>query len=255
MGNVTEPLISVVIPARNEEALIAETVRSVLASLAHWQGVGVEALELGERAEVVVVDDASDDGTRAALAPLEGLGVRVVAGERRGAAGARNAGARWARGRLLVFVDADTLVPVEAIERVVAWCARGAGAGLASLEARDGGARARFWWKAWSLVRRLPIARAKAMPAFLFCTREVFERYGPFDESVEIGEEWPIVAELYRREPERFVYARELRCRTSSRRMELQRFGYARVLVRYAWAVAHASGRVGYGDHLRHGRP
>lgn len=236
------PRLSLIIPARNEEHLLAGTLDAALAAAAR---LGPEEVEL------LVVDNGSTDRTLEVAAGRRS--VRVLPSSRLGAARARNDGARAARGRVLVFVDADTLVPPEALERVVEHCERGgAGAGIASLGDREGSALAEVWWSTWNAVRRLPLARAKAMPAFMFCTREVFERYGPFDEDVEIGEEWPILAGLYRAEPHRLRYDRALVCKTSSRRMALQRFGYSRVLVRYLWAIAHRSGRTGYGDHVRH---
>jgi glycosyltransferase involved in cell wall biosynthesis len=254
---MVEKMVSVVVPARNEAALIGATVGAIAASIARFERVPVGELALARsRAEVLVVDNGSTDGTRAALGPLEALhGVRVISSARAGAPHARNEGARAAQGRVLVFVDADTLVPDGTIERVVGLCAAGAGAGITTLAARDGGARARAWWAFWSAVRRLPLPRAKAMPALMFCTREVFDAYGPFDEAVEVGEEWPILAGLYAREPGRFRYDTGLVALTSSRRMELRPFGYARTLARYAWAIAHASGRTGYGDSVRHAAP
>jgi hypothetical protein len=85
----------------------------------------------------------------------------------------------------------------------------------------------------------------------MFCTRAVYHEFGPFDERVIIGEEWPILAGLYRARPERLVYDDTLAALTSSRRMELQRFGYTRTFLKYAWAVLHASGRNGYPE-VRH---
>ena len=115
-----------------------------------------------------------------------------------------------------------------------------------------GGRRARCWWAFWNAVRRLPLPRAKAMPACMFCTREAFDEFGPFDERVAIGEEWPILAGLYRARPRRFVYDQAITALSSGRRMELQRFGYARTFARYVWAVLSFRGRVDYPDHVRH---
>ncbi len=241
MGDTTR--LSVIIPARNEEHLLPGTLAAALAA----------AKRLGPgQTELIVVDNGSTDRTREVASSL-GPPVTVLSSPRSGAACARNDGARAARGHLLVFVDADTLMPPDALERVAGHCEhRGAGAGIAALGARDGGLRARAWWFYWNAVRLLPLARAKAMPAFMFCTREVFDRYGPFDEEVEIGEEWPILAGLYRDDPARLHYDRSLVCKTSSRRMDLQNFGYLRVYLHYQWAIAHRSGRTSYGDHLRH---
>jgi glycosyltransferase involved in cell wall biosynthesis len=252
---MTDRQLSVVIPARNEAALLPGTIEAILDAIAALEQRESSALDLRDtRAELIVVDNGSTDDTATRVAPyVERHHVTLLGSQRRGAACARNDGARIARGRLLVFVDADTLIPRHALRRVVDLCEReGVGAGITPFAARDGGRRARAWWAYWNLLRELPIPRAKAMPAFLFCTREVFDAYGPFDEAVEIGEEWPILAGLYRREPRRFRYDKAVVCETSCRRMELQTFGYLRVFLRYQWAVLHRSGRSGYGDHLRH---
>ncbi len=66
------------------------------------------------------------------------------------------------------------------------------------------------------------------MPAFMSCDRAHFEMYGPFDESSVTAEEWPLTGAAYRHHRERFLYDRSLTARTSSRRMELQPFGYLR---------------------------
>jgi len=78
---------------------------------------------------------------------------------------------------------------------------------------------------------------------------------GPFDERVVISEEWPILAGLYRRRPRRLVYERTLVARTSSRRMELRRFGYLRTFCKYVWAILMPAGRRVYSDHVRHALP
>jgi GT2 family glycosyltransferase len=66
---------------------------------------------------VIIVVDGGSDGS-AALA--EGLGMRVLQSPtRRGPAAARNLGARAAGGDVLLFIDADVLVPPTLIDRVV----------------------------------------------------------------------------------------------------------------------------------------
>ena len=63
---MTEIRLSFVIPARNEEALISESLEAILASVAHAAGVRVSELWLPDTSfEVVVADDESEDATPA----------------------------------------------------------------------------------------------------------------------------------------------------------------------------------------------
>lgn len=86
------PKVSVVIPCRNAERTVGAAVASALAqSLAPL--------------EVIVVDDASTDGSARVA---EAAGARVLRPERRGnAGGARNHGLEAATGELIAFMDAD----------------------------------------------------------------------------------------------------------------------------------------------------
>jgi glycosyltransferase involved in cell wall biosynthesis len=66
--------------------------------------------------EIIVVDDASTDGT-AGIA--ESMGARVFRTDRNsGPSRARNLGARQARGEYLLFVDSDVVVRPDAVSRV-----------------------------------------------------------------------------------------------------------------------------------------
>ncbi len=85
------PLVSVVVPAHNEEPTIAAVVAAILVSVPD--------------AEVVVVDDGSEDGTAERAI---GAGAEVVRLERNGGKGhALREGVRAAVGEILVFIDAD----------------------------------------------------------------------------------------------------------------------------------------------------
>jgi glycosyltransferase involved in cell wall biosynthesis len=101
-----EPLVSVVIPAHNNERHLSEALDSVLA-------------QTHSALDVIVVDDESTDGTRR-LAQAYGPPVRVVAQERRGIGATRNHGVHLARGQLLAFLDADDVWEPRKLELQIA---------------------------------------------------------------------------------------------------------------------------------------
>ena len=91
------PQVAVVIPTRNRRALLARTLRSALTQ---------EAVEV----EVVVVDEASTDGTRDEVAAVGDDRVSLVRHETaQGVAAARNAGLARAGAEWVAFLDDDDL--------------------------------------------------------------------------------------------------------------------------------------------------
>jgi glycosyltransferase involved in cell wall biosynthesis len=90
--------VAVVVPVRNGERFLAETLSSVLAQT--------------ERGlEIVVVDDGSVDGTAAIASGFQARDsrVRLLRRQPAGVSSSRNAGARVTRASLLCFLDADDL--------------------------------------------------------------------------------------------------------------------------------------------------
>jgi len=250
-----ETRLCFVIPARNEEALIGEVVEAILASVARASGVSRNDLWLPDTAfDVIVADDASDDDTAAIVGKfVDDAGVRLVPCIGGTSAAARNAGAAASSGRVVCFVDADTLVPENAVDRILELHEqRGKCLVLYRLASREPGIRAWLWWTFWGTARHLPLARAKSMPAFLSCDRAHFDSYGPFNDSCAIAEEWPLTGAAYRYHRERFLYDRALTARTSSRRMELQRFGYVRTLLKWISVVLFPWARTSL-TRIRHG--
>jgi glycosyltransferase involved in cell wall biosynthesis len=252
---MSETRLSFVIPARNEEALLGEALEAILASVARSLQVPRSELWLPDTPfEIIVADDASKDGTAAIAGAFgEEAGVRVCRFVGGTCAAARNAGAAVSSGRVLCFVDADTIVPGETVDRILELheverrCLV-----LYRLASREPGVKAWLWWSFWGLARRLPLARAKSMPAFMSCDRTHFESYGPFNESWAIAEEWPLTTAAYRHHHARFLYDRSLTARTSSRRMELQPFGYLRTFVKWASVVLFPWARLTLNDRIRH---
>lgn len=103
--------VSVILPAHNVEAFVGEAVGSVIAQ-------GMPDLE------VIAVDDGSTDATAAVLdhcakrADAAGMRMIVIRGTWGGAGAARNAALDRARGRYIVFVDADDRLHPGALRRL-----------------------------------------------------------------------------------------------------------------------------------------
>jgi len=86
--------VTVVIPAYNAAAYIAETIRSVLEQT--WTDL-----------EIMVVDDGSVDDTAGVVQAVDDERVRYIYQENATQAVARNTGIAEAGGRLIAFLDAD----------------------------------------------------------------------------------------------------------------------------------------------------
>jgi glycosyltransferase involved in cell wall biosynthesis len=94
---MSAPEVSVVVPTRNRRARLALALRTALRQ---------RSVDL----EVVVVDDASSDGTDAAVAAIGDPRVRYVTRDARGGVGAaRNDGIAVAAGGWVAFLDDDDL--------------------------------------------------------------------------------------------------------------------------------------------------
>jgi glycosyltransferase involved in cell wall biosynthesis len=105
-----KPEVSIIIPARNEEASLG----TCLESLVSQRGVGFE---------IIVVDDHSIDRTREIASSFAGVRVIEAGPLPQGWTGKNNAvacGARAARGEWLLFTDADTVHLAGSIARALA---------------------------------------------------------------------------------------------------------------------------------------
>ena len=167
-------MISFVVPAFNEELELGSTIGAIRAA----------AEESANDYEIIVVDDGSTDSTAEIAAHT---GARVVSINRRQIAAARNAGACAARGDVLFFVDADTRINRRHVEDA-----------LAALKAGFAGGSARIvidgiiplWGHIFvKIFCAIYFANNLGAGAFLFSSRENFEKIGGFDEQLFIGEE------------------------------------------------------------------
>jgi glycosyltransferase involved in cell wall biosynthesis len=180
------PGVSVVMPARDAAPHIGGAVASVLA-------------QTFTDLELVVVDDASTDATRA-IADAFAAGddrVRVVDGDGTGVAAARNRGIESARAPWIAFCDADdVLLPphLRAMFDVVSdhrddvlvtanayWLFDG------GIDARKTRHRGRF---PAPERQRMAILEQNFVSTMALFPRSVFERAGPFADDLSHAEDW-----------------------------------------------------------------
>ena len=167
-------MISFVVPAHDEERLIAATLDAIHAA----------AQSIGQRYEIVVANDASTD-TTADIARAHGA--RVVDCSHRQIAKTRNTGARASTGDVLIFVDADTLISADVVRASLAALANGAvgGGSLPQIEGRTP------WWGPPTLWAVDAFMRTMhwAAGCYVFVMRPAFETVSGFDERVFVCEE------------------------------------------------------------------
>ena len=211
-----DPLLSFIVPAHNEQRLIAATLDTIHAS----------ARGLGASYEIVVVDDASTDDT-ATIAARHGA--RVISAQHRQIAATRNTGARASSGEWLLFIDADTLINTGYLAAAVQALRAGAAGGGAGVKL-IGAIR---WYERlgqWLMIHAF--RRAGITPGCsLFCTRRAFDAVGGFDETFYAGEDVAMGRALARQG--RLVIVREV-VMTSARKLRSHSLGYQlRLLARF----------------------
>ena len=204
--------LTIIVPAFNEEAYLVPTLGSIHAAADHLRA------RSDVDVDIIVVDNASVDGTAAVA---RDLGATVVHEPVRGIARARNTGARRAAGDVLVFFDADVIVPRTLL---VAICAAMrdptcVGGGV-DLDYRPRRLFVRLYLRVWRLLGRLT---RMVQGAAQFCRKDVFEEVGGYDESVWMGEDvdfhWAL-RKLAARTRRTVRLLREPRVRPSCRRFD-----------------------------------
>ncbi len=209
-------LISVIIPALNEEAAIGATLDSVRTQDPPF--------------EIIVVDGGSVDGTREIAARK----ARVLE-SKPGRAHQMNTGGAAARGDILLFLHADTRLPPRALGVVRSAVNRqGFEAGTFRLQFDLGVPLLRFY----GFCTRLPVALLTFGDRGLFVRRDTFQQVGGFP-SQPIFEDLELARTLHARG--RFVFLRDC-VTTSARRFRengvlRQQFRNAGLWLRYLMGV------------------
>jgi GT2 family glycosyltransferase len=183
VNSIVEPLVSVIIPTFNRWPWVREAVDSVRA-------------QSRRDFELIVVDDGSTDETSGELAKY-GSAVRRFTTTRRGVSAARNSGVNHTRGRYIAFLDSDDLwLPcklekqigfmeqqrdVEICQTEEIWIRNGVRVNQKAIHRKPSGD---------IFIRSLDLCLVS--PSAVMMTKELFDRFGGFDESFPVCEDYDL---------------------------------------------------------------
>ncbi len=195
-------MLSVIIPTYNRALLLGRALASVFAQTLPCD-------------EIIVVDDGSQDDTPALLEQMRArspmsrpspMPLTVIRQDNQGASAARNAGIERSRGELLAFLDADDWwLPTKLAMQVAAmeeepntlishtreiWYRHGQRVNQKKKHDPPGGA-----------IFFRSLAMCVVGMSTVMARRELFERYGMFDENLPCCEDYDLWLRVSRREP------------------------------------------------------
>jgi glycosyltransferase involved in cell wall biosynthesis len=185
------PLCSLVVPSYNVEEYVAEAIESALA-------------QTYRPLEVVVVDDGSTDRTSEVVRGYLGHPeVVYVRQENRGLAGARNRGVREARGAFVGLLDADDVWMPRKVERCVGYLLEHPEIGWVTTDCYLMQERERTLDRYYGCFEPPDFPRTRAeqlaciatrnfMSVAVLIRRELFDRFGVFDEGLRSSEDYDL---------------------------------------------------------------
>ncbi|SPE51682.1 Glycosyl transferase family 2 [Verrucomicrobia bacterium] len=197
-------LISIIIPAHNEEKYLARTLQALQHQNYSWF-------------EVIVVANGCTDGTERVA---RGRCQRLIVLSQKSLGVARNLGARMAQGDLLVFLDADTCLEPLALRVIVQRFGKTDAA--ATIRGRPDCERS-----AYRLVCGLKNFLHRAVlhsgsSGVIVCWKRHFIASGGFDEGLEVRENSELIRRL--KSFGRYKYIGEVAATTSMRRYRQRGF-------------------------------
>ncbi len=170
--------ISVIVPAYNEENYLGETLKSIQRAKEFL--LKKDAVPT----EIIVVDNGSTDSTPAIALSS---GANVVKETKHNVARVRNAGASFAKGNLMVFIDADTIVPDELLWRInEVMASPSCFGGAVDTDYRAAKTLVKTYLQVWRILGKL---LGMAQGATQFCRRDVYASLLGYDESLYMGED------------------------------------------------------------------
>ena len=181
---MSEPTLSVIIPAWNEEKCISSAIDSLKRAASFYKS------ERGCTAEIIVVDNNSTDGTGDVARQH---GVQVVHEPVNNIGKARNTGVRAARGKYIAFCDADNQVTENLLVLIHDHLenAKIAGGGT-WIEPAKRNLKINFFYFLWGIYVRC----SRIGVGMMHCRKADFESFGGFDETIYAAEDVQLAYDL-----------------------------------------------------------
>jgi glycosyltransferase involved in cell wall biosynthesis len=190
--SAVSPLVSIVIPTRDRLSLLRRAVASVL-------------FQSEQNFEMIVIDDASSDGTRQYLAQLAAGDARisVVRNESpKGGAGARNVGIARSRGKWVAFLDDDDeWLPAKLERQLLALRSTPAAVACSCAYTllRDSGVASRKTVPDDVTLRELLLENPLGGASMCVCSSDVLRQIGAFDAGFASGQDLDLWVRLRQR--------------------------------------------------------
>ncbi|MFH0737920.1 MAG: glycosyltransferase [Candidatus Micrarchaeota archaeon] len=174
------PLVSVVMPAYNEERYVVQSIRSLL-----------DMDYPKDKLDIIIVDDGSTDNTYLVAKAFESPCLRVFTKKNGGKGAALNFGLAQARGELVATMDADSFIQKDTINELIPYFGeKGVMVVTPAVKIRPTDS----WLKEFQRVEYLMILFSRKLLSFIdsvpvapgpfsMFRREVFETVGGFDEN------------------------------------------------------------------------
>lgn len=219
-------MLSVIIPAFNEERYIGKCLRAVF----NLKGIS--------DCEVIVVNNASTDRTKEVV-KKEFSEVKLIEEPQKGLTLAYNRGASQAQGDILVFVDADVILPQDHLEKIRKMFRKDLK--LAALSGPyiydDFWAKLLFNWviiffvlPGELILNRFLNIMAGVTSGNLAVRKKVFDKAGGFNEKIFYGLDTDFAKKIRKLGKVRYKFS--LRVKSSARRLKTE--GRMRMLLRYS---------------------
>jgi glycosyltransferase involved in cell wall biosynthesis len=218
--------LTIVIPAKNEVEMLPRLLESLC--LQDYAGMA--------QTRVLVADAGSTDGTAdAAMGFCDRLNVEVIAGGLPSMG--RNAGARLATTKFVLFLDADVELPEPTLLRRALWRMERRGLHLATtnIACREGGFFDDLLYAGNNFMQRVgALMKPFATGMFMLFDREAFWRLGGFNEHALFAEDYLLSKGVAR------IRFRIVRGRVLTTNRRFQKLGHWRMVFLFFQTALHS---------------